>query len=360
MWIVGLVLVSLAVGVPAACPSSRQTGSSGVRRVIIDLDAGGDDAWALTMLLMDEAKYNVCVQAITCTHGNTDVDNVAKNVARILDGLGRTDIPVYKGAQERLITPAPSREISQYFWGVDGFGDVHFAHTPSLAVIKSGHAVDRLNELFLKYPGEITILCVGPLTNLALLFKLYPDTKHNIAGIYILGGNRNGVGNTDLAAEFNFFGDPEAANIVVNNAPVVMNIFPWETILSLSEEFTTQWRFKEFVSTPNPAIQVLNQVEEVIYANLPGWTPCDMYLAAIFLNPKLIDSSVRYKADVELNGRLTRGMLAIQYHVQDEKLFNVNIIDTVDEDVLREMVINLNREPPKIAGQKSGKSRKLY
>lgn len=344
--IVVLVVALLARGVPAACPLGKEN-PLGLRRVIIDLDAGGDDAWALTMLLMDEQKYNVCVQAITCTHGNTEVDHVAVNVARILEGLGRTDIPVYKGARERLITPAPHRDVSGYFWGVDGFGDVKFEKTPSLKSVKPDHAVVKMNELLQKFPHDITIISVGPLTNLALLFKLYPASKDLIANIYILGGNRNGVGNTDFAAEFNFFTDPEAANIVVNNAPVVLNIFPWETIQSLEEEFTTQWRFATFNSTPNRAIQVLNRVESVIYANASGWTPCDMYAVAVFLNPQLVTDSTHYKAEVELDGKVTRGMLAILYHVKDEDEFNVNIIDEVNEDMLREMVQDLNRAPPK-------------
>lgn len=178
---------------------------------------------------------------------------------------------------------------------------------------------------------------------MALLFKLFPEAKGNIADIFILGGNRHGVGNTDFTAEFNFYDDPEAANIVVNNAPVVLNIFPWETILDLERVFTTQWRMETFQEPRNEAIKVLNAVEAVVYANISGWTPCDMYLAAVVLDRGLIRESIRYRADVELNGKITRGMLGILYHEHHEDQFNVNIIDGVDEDTLQQMVVDLNR-----------------
>lgn len=145
----------LVTATSAACPPNAD---ASVRRILIDQDAGGDDAWALLMLLMNEREYNVCVQAITCTHGNTDIDNVARNVARTLAALNRSDVPVYRGASERLITPAPSREGSGYFWGRNGFGDVRFNNTPSLAVISEDHAVMQMRDLLQKVSFEMRLL----------------------------------------------------------------------------------------------------------------------------------------------------------------------------------------------------------
>ncbi|EAT41911.1 AAEL006485-PB [Aedes aegypti] len=335
--LVGLLLLTYAVAVPLPCSEK------GIRRVIIDQDGGGDDGWALLMMLMNEKKYNVVVEAITCTHGNTDLENSVTNAARILEGLGRRDVPLYRGASERLITPAPRRDVNRYFWGVDGFGDVQFQSKPDLGNVPDEHAVVKMHELIRKYPRQISILCLGPLTNLAMLFKMFPSVKSEIAGIYILGGNRNGVGNTDFAAEFNFFTDPEAANIVMNNAPVILNIVPWETVLDLETIFPMEWRNSVFKEPKNKAIEVLNQVEEVIYANISNWQPCDMYAAAVLLNNCMIADAKRYKADVELAGKVTRGMMAILYHDNDEKDFNVNVIDGIEEDTLRQMVEDLNR-----------------
>lgn len=144
--LVGLLLLAQAV-VISCCSCSDTTG---VRRVIVDQDGGGDDAWALLMLLMNEKQYNVKVEAITCADGNTGLENSVRNAARILDGIGRRDVPLYRGASERLITPAPSRDVNGYFWGHDGFGDVRFGSEPDLRSIPDEHAVVKMYELIRK------------------------------------------------------------------------------------------------------------------------------------------------------------------------------------------------------------------
>ncbi|XP_058117687.1 pyrimidine-specific ribonucleoside hydrolase RihA-like [Anopheles ziemanni] len=343
---VWLLLASFVASCSAAskCPLEEGKTPGVVRRVILDLDAGGDDAWALTMLLMNEEKYNICVQAVTCTHGNAQVQDVEVNVLRILEALGRTDVPVYVGAKEPLITPPPDRKDSHYFWGENGFGDVDFGMKPVKRIQTPEHAVHKMKDLFLRYPNQISLLAVGPLTNVALLYKMYPEVKDKIASLYILGGNRHGVGNTAFAAEFNFFTDPEAAHIVLNNSPMTVQVFPWETVVSLMSQFSTRWRFETFMKTSNPAIRVLNKVEWEVYAQEDGWTPCDMYVAAVFLNRSILESVVKYRATVELNGRVTRGMMAILHHVTDSEQHNVAVIDKVDEEEIRQMLLSLDSE----------------
>uniref|UniRef100_A0A182JU01 Inosine/uridine-preferring nucleoside hydrolase domain-containing protein n=1 Tax=Anopheles christyi TaxID=43041 RepID=A0A182JU01_9DIPT len=317
------------------CPLEDTVLEGGPRRVMLDLDGGGDDAWALVMLLSNEEQYNICVQAVTCSHGNARVSDVLVNVLRILDSLDRLDVPVYVGASEPLITPAPNRNISHYFWGNNGFGDVEFDRFFAVDSLDSLHAVEAMNELFEK----ITLLAVGPLTNVALLYKMYPETKHKIGDLYILGGNRHGVGNTALAAEFNFFRDPEAAHIVLNNSPMIVHVFPWETVLL--QTLTTRWRFETFYQTTNPAVAILNQVEDVVYAQEEIWTPCDMYVAAIFLNSSIPQSVKTYRAEVELTGRVTRGMMAILHHVKDNSKHNVAVIDEIDLQEVQRMLVGL-------------------
>ncbi|XP_049301714.1 pyrimidine-specific ribonucleoside hydrolase RihA-like [Anopheles funestus] len=335
-----MLMVTLAGSLLAIKCPLESNGLEGPRRVILDLDGGGDDAWALVMLLANEKRYNICVQAVTCSHGNARVLDVLVNVLRILDSLDRLDIPVYVGASEPLITPGPNRNASHYFWGVDGFGDVEFDWLPTVDSLHPVHAVEAMRELFEKYPNEITLLAVGPLTNLALLYKMFPETKDKIGALYILGGNRHGVGNTGLAAEFNFFRDPEAAHIVLNNSPMIVHVFPWETVLL--QTFTTRWRFETFEQTTNPAIEVLNRVEYEVYAKEELWTPCDMYVAAIFLNSSILQSVQSYRAEVELSGSLTRGMMAILYHVKNVNQHNVAVIDKIDSQQVQHMLVALN------------------
>lgn len=147
-----MLMVALLAGASLAikCPPEDTLAEGGPRRVILDLDGGGDDAWALVMLLSNEAEYNICVQAVTCSHGNARVSDVLVNVLRILYSLDRLDVPVYVGASEPLITPGPNRNTSHYFWGNNGFGDVEFDSPFVVDSLVSLHAVEAMNELFEK------------------------------------------------------------------------------------------------------------------------------------------------------------------------------------------------------------------
>ncbi|XP_052865549.1 pyrimidine-specific ribonucleoside hydrolase RihA-like [Anopheles cruzii] len=339
------LMVALVGGSALASKCPR---NAGVRRVILDVDAGGDDAWALILLLMNEERYNICVEAVTCTHGNAAVTDVAVNVLRILEGLNRLDVPVFLGAAESLITSTANGNDSLHFWGKNGFANVEFDSNPSTGHLESVHAVQKMYELFTLHPNKITLLAVGPLTNVALLFRMYPEVRSKIEALYILGGNRHGVGNTALAAEFNFYNDPEAANIVLSSWPKIVNVVPWETVDLLGSAFLTQWRFDTFAETTNPAIKVLNRIEAIVYAGHTEWTPCDMYVAAIFLNASISTSVVTHRAEVELNGRVTRGMMAILHHIKDEEQHNVAIIDRIDDDQVRRMMVALNDFPKKL------------
>uniref|UniRef100_A0A182QG45 Inosine/uridine-preferring nucleoside hydrolase domain-containing protein n=1 Tax=Anopheles farauti TaxID=69004 RepID=A0A182QG45_9DIPT len=333
-----MLMVALA-GSNAKCPP-QDSAPDGPRRVILDLDGGGDDAWALVMLLANEWRYNICLQAVTCVHGNARVPDVVVNVMRILESLNRLDVPVYVGVNEPLLTPGPNRNESHFFWGDNGFGDVDFGHPPSMDALQPVHAVERMNALFHQYPNKISLLAVGPLTNVALLYKMYPETRDKIAGVYILGGNRHGVGNTAGTAEFNFFRDPEAAHIVLNNSPMPVHVFPWETVLV--HTFPTRWRFEAFEQTTNPAIEVLNGVEYEVYAEEETWTPCDMFVAAVFLNTSILQTVQSYRAEIELQGSVTRGMMAILHHVKDVSKHNVIVIDRIDHQEVQRMLIALN------------------
>lgn len=192
--------------------------------------------------------------------GNTNVTNVGRNVLRVLTALGKENevssmnityltkcfnccvqIPVYLGSNEQLITPGPKSD-SGYF-GSDGFSDIDFPDLPEpdMSLLRSS-PLNELNKLTEQHPREITFIQLGPLTNLALLFKVFPESRHRIREVFIMGGNRHGVGNTEKAAEFNFYSDPEAAHIVINNFGGNITILPWETA-SRENLITNQVRF---------------------------------------------------------------------------------------------------------------------
>lgn len=304
------------------------------RKVIMDVDVGTDDAWGLLLLLKCEEKFNCKLEAITCTHGNTDVHNAARNVLHILTAIGRTDIPVYKGAVEPLITPPPKRE--RHFHGLDGFGDLNL-DDPDEALIQPEHAVNELHRRLSAEPGNISLIFVGPLTNLALCIKLYPDVRGKIKELYVMGGNRHGVGNVTKSAEFNFWFDPEAANIVFNNLQCPITLLPWETCLSEHRELEMSWRMNVVGKTANRAVMMLNEVENKCYGHRLNWIPCDAFVAAIFIKPDIVLHSEQWHVDVELAGTLTRGQ-AVLDHKKSTKV-NTKIVDRIDTEYFKRMVL---------------------
>lgn len=201
------------------------------RYVIVDVDVGCDDAWAL-LILLKAMDHDLChILAITCTHGNTTVDRVAKNVLRVLETVGKEkSIPVYKGSVKSLI----DTKVLDQFHGEDGLSDLQWSTEPDVGLIRKKHAVNKMYELIMERPKEVSIICLGPLTNLAICLRMYPDMVDNIKDVSMMGGNNWGVGNTTKAAEFNCYIDSEAVSIVLNTLKCPITILPWEACLGPS------------------------------------------------------------------------------------------------------------------------------
>ncbi|XP_001649428.2 uncharacterized protein LOC5565084 [Aedes aegypti] len=323
-------------GVTEASTNPAEPSVEAVRRVIVDVDTGPDDAWALFHLL---SSPGVRVEAIICVQGNTNVTNVGRNVLRVLTALGKeNEIPVYLGSNEQLITPGPKSD-SGYF-GSDGFSDIDFPDLPEpdMSLLRSS-PLNELNKLTEQHPREITFIQLGPLTNLALLFKVFPESRHRIREVFIMGGNRHGVGNTEKAAEFNFYSDPEAAHIVINNFGGNITILPWETA-SRENLITNQtWRFEVLGSAAHPLVQMLNPVERKPLGDNDSWMPCDLLVAMAFTHPYLVTETKRYRADVELYGWLTRGQLVLDH--MNEGQGSVTIVDNMNREKILQMLLEM-------------------
>jgi purine nucleosidase len=208
--------VGLAAGValgPAAAGESdlavtaspQGTPRDNPRRIIIDTDPGVDDALAIFLALKSP---ELIVEAITPVAGNVPLDFTLPNALKLLEVAGRTDIPVAAGASRplsrRLVTAA-------YVHGNNGLGGVEFP-APRIKPIDEP-APQLIRRLVRQSPGQISIIAIGPLTNLALAFRDDPGLASEIYSINIMGGSLSG-GNVTPAAEFNSYVDPEAAQIV--------------------------------------------------------------------------------------------------------------------------------------------------
>ena len=187
------------------------------RSIVIDTDPGIDDAMAIAVAL---ASPELDVVALTTTFGNHHVEVTTANAVRILDVLGRPDIPVVAGAPRPLTREGHGPATSVH--GQDGLGDVDLP-PPSREVDTARHAASHIVDLLRSRPGEITLVPIGPLTNLALALRLDPGIAELAAGVVVMGGAVRSPGNVTPVAEANIWNDPEAADIVLGAAwPVTL------------------------------------------------------------------------------------------------------------------------------------------
>ncbi|AQK89685.1 putative uridine nucleosidase 2 [Zea mays] len=178
------------------------------KKVIIDTDPGIDDAMAIFVALRSPELE---VLGLTTTFGNVHTALATRNALHLLEAVGRTDIPVAEGSHV-TIKKATKLRIASFVHGSDGLGNQDFPPPATKPIDQSAAAflVEQANL----YPGQVTIVALGPLTNLALAVELDPSFPKKIGQIIILGGAYSVNGNVNPAAEANIFGDPDAADIV--------------------------------------------------------------------------------------------------------------------------------------------------
>lgn len=182
--------------------------------VIIDTDPGIDDTAAIMWMLASE-KYDV--KALTTTHGNVGLEGCTKNALRVLTAAGRRDIPVYRGSPEPLMR---DKINASYYHGQDGLGNTYLPEAETQPA--EGCAAAKIVEIAKAAPMPITILAIGPITNVALAILLEPELKNYVSQIVFMGGAVRVSGNTTPVASFNVVADPEAARIVYRSGiPVV-------------------------------------------------------------------------------------------------------------------------------------------
>src|ERR1035441_2345247 len=202
--------------------------------VLFDTDSGlfGDDGAALVMLLRSPAQ--VSVQGITIVPGNVWGPQGAEYVFHILDLLKRSSVTVAIGADGPLIHTAAMAKESERRWGTLNYIGA-FAHEAAVVFPAPGRSgtvrkarLDAVNLLISeieRHPGKVTILALGPMTNIALALRMKPAIETQIKRIVFMGGNIRVPGNASNAAEFNFWFDPEAARIVLRSRIPIKAMF---------------------------------------------------------------------------------------------------------------------------------------
>ena len=273
--------------------------SASPSRVIIDTDPGVDDAFAL-LLAMRSPELKI--EGITPVAGNVPLELTLPNALRMVEIAGRTDIPVAAGAKtpmtRRLVTAA-------YVHGENGLGGAEFPEPKTKPV--SEPAPEFIRTTVRKHPGEITLITIGPLTNVAMALDLDPDLHGMIPRIVMMGGSLSG-GNITPAAEFNIYVDPEAARIVFQSGiPITMVGLDVTRKTGLTD---THVRRLESAQNPvsqaaaNIARHAIQHYREAGFLVDPNMH--DSLAVAAFLNPSLLKWK-EYYVDVETSGELTAG-----------------------------------------------------
>ncbi|XP_036395960.1 inosine-uridine preferring nucleoside hydrolase isoform X1 [Megalops cyprinoides] len=320
--------------------------------LLIDTDCGIDDAQAIMMAL---AAPGVRMLGITCCFGNASVEDVCQNVSRVLSVCERTEIPVFRGTATPLVGN-PDCPISHF--GTDGLGDVLEDRDPELwkKQIQSEHAVNAMIRLVSENEGKVSLVAIGPLTNLALAVRLDPSFPQKLKDLFIMGGNMEGKGNRTVCGEFNFVMDPESAYIVLEEFLCPTYIASWEFTCrhKLSWDF-----FDEWISQDTEAARFMKKITSKCWAYSrdvisskdaifgPGFVSYDSYAVAAAIDGSVVTKSAECAVQVELQGVLCRGMMALDLCDKLKKQHRVFVMKECDLSKFRQLLTAALRLPCK-------------
>ncbi|TMI11908.1 hypothetical protein E6H35_10055 [Candidatus Bathyarchaeota archaeon] len=269
---------------------------------MIDQDGGIDDALALILALRSPELE---VAGITAVSGNVTVEQATLNGLRVVDLLNRRDVPVARGLGNPLVRD-PVRATS--FHGKDGLGDSNLPVSRIRPTEKS--ALDTIsNELAISKHRDLTIICTGPLTNIAALLTGFPESAKMIKELVIMGGaygvTEYGVGNVTPVAEFNLYADPEAAKIVFESG------VPIEAVgLDVTMIPKNQLTLREYAGIQKSKGRVAAFAAEILNKNIHKhgiFALHDPMTVAAKVKPSLFEFAI-YKVQVETRGEITSGM----------------------------------------------------
>jgi inosine-uridine nucleoside N-ribohydrolase len=292
-------------------------------KIIIDTDPGIDDSMAIFFAL---GSPELEVLALTAVFGNGGVANTAGNAVRILEVAGRPDIPVAAGANDPLVIANRSAGGAKVH-GRDGLGNAAERLPQPKGSPIAQRAAHFIVETVMANPGEITLVPIGPLTNIALAMRLEPRLVQATKAVVLMGGSAFVGGNATAAAEANLLNDPHAAHIVFSESwPIVMA--GWD----VNNQFhMDQTYLDRLCALGNPATDFIREIYPCLQAFLrqPGGSidVPDLLAVAYLVNPSLF-TVARYPVYVETEGR-SAGMTVV-----DQRPFSQDGAEDPEVDIL--------------------------
>lgn len=288
------------------------------KKIVFDTDPGIDDSCAILLAL---ASPELSVEGLSIVHGNCSLEQATKNALSVLELAHASHIPVAKGCELPLVQPSL---LAPETHGATGLGYAKLPEPHTKPTVQ--HGTDFLIEKIMSSPGEITLVAIGPLTNVALAIRKEPRIVKAIKELIIMGGAIRSEGNTTALAEFNTYVDPHAAHIVYH-AGIPTTLVPLDVTY-------------QCILTPGD-VQRLRQVDSPItkfvedatrfymefhdeFQSIDGCVINDPLALALTFAPELCTYS-ELSVDVDISGGISMGKTIGDFYNYDKKPANMKV-----------------------------------
>jgi purine nucleosidase len=302
------------------------------RKVIIDCDPGIDDAVALAIALFEPSLE---VLAVTATEGNASAEQTTRNVQTVVECLDPPRYPRFgKASPPEFSPPTDIRK----FHGGDGLGNLN----ADVSVLHHERASDKLIcDVVRSAPEEVTIICLGPLTNVARAIQRDPETASMIGQLIIMGGTIDGVGNATACAEYNIYYDPAAADAVFQS-PTTKTIIPLDvtrqTVFSLD-------LFDELPPEETTGGAFLHHILQHTFRahrshlGLEGIQLHDAIAVVAAIQPKLFTTEQMH-GQVETGGSITSGMTIFDRRPANRERANMAVATGINVAGVKQCIVS--------------------
>ena len=303
------------------------------RRFLIDTDTASDDAVALVMALREPT---VSVEAITVVAGNVPLEQAVQNALYTVELCG-SEVPVHAGRSAPLMRDL---ETAENVHGQDGMGSIGLPLSGRKPAGTS--AVDVIIETIMQSPGEVSLVTLGPLTNIAIALLREPDIADVVGHCYVMGGTGSGPGNTTPLAEFNFWVDPEAARLVLRSG-MPLTLVGWDISVAsatFDPAAAAQLRACGPLGEFSVDIQAVLEVFAREVSGISGFDLPDPMAMSVAIDPSIATSERRH-VEVLIGDEAGRGQDVIDWHRVTGREPNVDVVTQVPRKVFVEMLHRL-------------------
>lgn len=296
------------------------------QRVIIDSDTAGDDALAILVATLSK---RLDVEGVTIVAGNAAFDHEVANAKYTLSLADATgDVPIYEGARKPLLK---GHETAEYVHGPGGLAGIY----PDPDVPSADeHAVDFLVETARANPGEVSLLCIGPLTNVALACRLEPRLDELLDEVWVMGGAFGAPGNVTPSAEYNFWVDPDAAELALRELDT--SVVGWGVCMESSVLYEPEIERISSARSESPYADFFARLSEPVREftrreqGVDGVTQPDSLTVACCLDPEIVLEAGTYHVAVDEREGLTRGYSVADVRDMTDGEPRTRVVERVD------------------------------